>query len=387
MTAMTATTQRFVRRTALSPDEYRTNFRQIDCDVIATLISDEASKITPHMSKIYLALVTAPSDFWEREGVLRLAGREREGKWQTAWEQLVELLCVASATARKALAWMSEQGVIGYFAGRNGVGIRIFINRAASSISRKLDQGQKNLRLIPTSPDAPRTSSDEVSFKESFAILENLDSDLNPLAPKGGAAETNAARELSDLNSTTSETRSIPARSAALDIAEKYSANTINNATVVEQVKREVASQVRTAAAQEHERTREWFITHALPKAIRVAQRSAYDVLRAHGHLNEPRSRSSGSRNYPDDHQVGKYTPTETVPRLLSDKEITELAESCIALRVTQGQTIDLSLAEMSAEAGGFLLPEDASKVRARAEVLTLAGKDTLNSGREGNGC
>lgn len=143
MPTAAALPQRFVRRTTLNPNEYRTNFRQIDCDVIAALVSGEASKVTPHMSKIYLALVTAPSEFWEREGVLRLAGREREGKWQTAWEQLVELVGVASATARKALAWMSEQGVIGYFAGRNGVGIRIFINRAASSIGRKPDQGQK----------------------------------------------------------------------------------------------------------------------------------------------------------------------------------------------------------------------------------------------------
>lgn len=379
--------QRFVRRTSLNPNEYRTDFRQIDCDVIAVLVSDEASKVTPHMSKIYLALVTAPSDYWEREGVLRLSGREREEKWQTAWEQLVELVSVASATARKALAWMSRQGIIGYFAGRNGVGIRIFINRAASSIGRKPDQGQKNLRLVRTSPDAPRTSTDEVCFKESFAILEDSDSDLIPHAPKNGAAETRANSELSDPNSASLETRAAPPRSTALDVTEKLSVNVINSATVVEQIVREVVPQVRAAAAREQERTREWFTNHALPKAIRVAQASAYDVLRAHGVINESRSRSSSSgRNRPDDRQVGKHIPAEITPHLLSDEEITELAEGCVALLVTQGQTIDRSLSGMSVEAGGFLLQEDAPKVRARAEVLARAGATTQNSGREGNG-
>ena len=81
------------------------------------------------MCKVYLSLVNLPPDYLEREGVLRFAGCEREGEWQTAWEQLVSLLGVASATARKALQWMSEKGIIGYYAGRNGVGIRIFLNR------------------------------------------------------------------------------------------------------------------------------------------------------------------------------------------------------------------------------------------------------------------
>jgi hypothetical protein len=386
MTAMTVATQRFVRRTYLNQNEYRTNFRQVDCDVIAALISNEASKVTPHMSKIYLALVTAPSQFWEREGVLRLAGCEREGEWLTAWEQLVELADVASATARKALAWMSEQGIIGYFAGRNGVGIRIFINRAASSIGRKPDQGQKNLRLVPTSPDAPRTSPVEVPFKESFAILEDSDLNLNPPAPKNGAADTNAGRELSDPNSTPPETRATTPQLTAHDSAGKDSANTVNIAAVVERIVREVVPQVKAAAAREHERTREWFISHALPKAVRVAQASAYDVLRAHGLINESRSRSGSGRNHPDDRQVGKHIPAGIAPRLLSDEEINELAESCVALLVTQGQSIDHTLSEMSVEAGGFLLQEDAPKVRARAEVLTRASATTQREGREGNG-
>ena len=37
MSAITTAAQRFVRRTCLQTNEYRTNFRQIDCDVIAAL--------------------------------------------------------------------------------------------------------------------------------------------------------------------------------------------------------------------------------------------------------------------------------------------------------------------------------------------------------------
>ena len=142
-TGSAAQVPRFVRRTQLGAQEYRTNFRQLDCEVISALISEEATRVTSQMSKVYLCLINAPVELWERDGVLRFTGCEKEGKWQTAWEQLVELAGVASATARKALAWMSEQAIIGYYAGKNGVGIRIFINRASSSIGRKPEVGQK----------------------------------------------------------------------------------------------------------------------------------------------------------------------------------------------------------------------------------------------------
>ena len=35
-----------------------------------------------------------------------------------------------------------------------------------------------------------------------------------------------------------------------------------------------------------------------------------------------------------------------------------------------KGQAVEFTLSEMSAEAGGFLLPADAPRVRARAETL-----------------
>src|SRR5215211_2339594 len=174
---------RFVRRTQLGLDEYRKNFRQLDREVLVAVTSPEADAVTPLMSKIYLRLVNAPESHWEREGVLRLTGEEVCDRWMTAWGQLVSLVGVSSATARKALAWMHGEGIIGYFAGRNGVGIRIFLNRAASSIGRRPSAGQKNLRLVRASTEESPTSAGDTPFRDSFADLEILEKELNPCAP------------------------------------------------------------------------------------------------------------------------------------------------------------------------------------------------------------
>ena len=74
MTAQALQAPRFVRRTQLEPGEYRKNFRQVDGDVIAAVTSREADRVTPLMSKIYLRLVNAPAQYWERDGVLRFEG-------------------------------------------------------------------------------------------------------------------------------------------------------------------------------------------------------------------------------------------------------------------------------------------------------------------------
>jgi hypothetical protein len=356
-TASATTAKRFLRRTSLHENEYHTNFRKLDRDVISTLVSEEASRVTSQMSKVYLSLINAPPEYWERDGVLRFEGCEREGKCLTAWEQLISLVGVASATARKALQWMSEQGVIGYYAGRNGAGIRIFINRAASSIGHKAQPGQKNLRLVHTSSGESHTSKNDMPFKDSFADKEVSDTDKNPRAPKTCAPDTGTYKKCSQ-----------PILSSA-----NYT-NTLGEVSLIERLASELVPHVRAAASWEYERTREWFITHALPKAIRVSQRSAYDVLRAHGLVNEPRP--GGGKGRSPGLDVGRQTPVEIVPRLLSDEEITGLAESCVALLEAQGQSIERSLSDMSVEAGGFLLPEDAPKVRARAESLIRSQPD-----------
>jgi hypothetical protein len=374
-TGSAAQAPRFVRRTQLGSQEYRTNFRQLDCEVISALISEEATKVTSQMSKIYLCLINAPVELWERDGVLRFTGCEKEGKWQTAWEQLVELTGVASATARKAIVWMSKQAIIGYYAGKNGVGIRIFINRAASSIARKPEAGQKILRLVQASSGAPRISPNEAALNDSFAVLETLETDINSRAPKNGADTTTVDKIISDPTRQTSANQLSSARPcntmsqipAALALDE-----------IVTRLKAELEPAMQTAArnaaAREHERTREWLEHRGLPKAARVAQNEAYNVLRKYGVINES-ARSSRTHA-----EVGRsvYVPPE--PHPLTDNEIADLAEACVAMFETKGQCIDLTLSEMSIEAGGYLLPEDAGRVRDKANALFSA-----SNSREGN--
>jgi hypothetical protein len=127
-------------------------------------------------------------------------------------------------------------------------------------------------------------------------------------------------------------------------------------------------SAARNAAAREHERTREWLENRGLPKVARVAQHEAYNVLRKYGVISET-ARSSRAPA-----AVGRNDYNPSAPHLLSHDEIAELAEACVAMLETKGQSIELTLSEMSVEGGGFLLPEDAPRVRVKANALLPAG-------------
>jgi hypothetical protein len=280
MTSVATAAGRFVRRTSLGDDEYRVNFKQIDCEVLNAVASDEACAVTPSMSKIYVRLILAPSSCWEREGVLRFMGEEREGKTLTAWEQLIELTGVANSTLSKALRWMHDTGVIGYHPRKNGVGIRIFINRASSSIRRR---GQKILRLVPTPSDRSPAPPDGAPFNEGDPRVD-LDKDINPRAHSRAATPPSF-----DSSSNTD------ARAPVLKRSDPHSAvaplTHLDIGRVVGMVKTElksafasicddaVASACRNAAAV----NREWFEKAAIPKAVRVAQSEAFNVLRSHG--------------------------------------------------------------------------------------------------------
>ena len=363
MTATALAPPRFVRRTQLGANEYRKNFRQIDGDVIAAVTSEEADRVTPLMSKIYLRLVHAPAQYWERDGVLRFEGELRDDGHLTAWEALCEVVGVASATARKALLWMHGQGIVGYFAGKNGVGIRVFLNRAMNSIGSRAVQ--KILDFPRASSQGTRTSTDEVAFSDSFAVLEVSENNCNPRAPKSGAEQT----EVVEANPEPHPTRSgYPPQSVG-------PANMLPQQTtlrvevpveeIVSRLSRELEpslqSAAKRAAAQEHERTREWLESRGLPKAARVAQREAYNVLRKYGVIKgeAQTSQADVSRG----HLVQE-------PQPISDGEVEELAQACVAMLEVKGQSVEVTLSEMSAEAGGFLLPADAPRVRAKAEAL-----------------
>jgi len=286
MTSTAIAAGRFVRRTSLGDDEYRVNFKQIDCEVLDALASDEACAVTPSMSKIYIRLIRSPLSHWEREGVLRFVGEGREDKTLTAWDQLLELTGVANSTLSKALAWMHEAGVIGYDARKNGVGIRIFINRARSSIRSK--SGEKNLRLVPTPSVTNLAPSDGMPFKEG--ICRNiLEKDINPRA---------AGARVSNELSAAANTERPAVILAALGTEDLSSQGSLGQ--IVKMVRRElepvIASScnkaITSACHKEAALNREWLERAGIPKAIRVAQHEAFNALRSHGIITKQNSHS-----------------------------------------------------------------------------------------------
>lgn len=376
MTARPLPAEKFVRRTLLSPDEYRKNFRQIDNEIIAAVTSTEADAVTPLMSKVYLRLVNAPERYWEREGVLRFAGEEMESGWTTAWEQLVSLVGVASATARKALSWMHGEGLIGYFAGKNGVGIRIFLNRAASSIGRRPSRQQKNLRLVPASTEQPRTSAGDTPFNDSFADLEVLETDLSPHAPKNGAEQARLVKTSLNLQPPSVEHFS---QGTSLESRKQSPPPLRTEITVDEIIARlgrelepAIESAARRAAAREHEHTREWLEGRGLPKAARVAQREAYNVLRRYGLIDTHARVSVAGATVGQNADANVGSSAEAKP--LSPEELRELAETCLAMLEVHGQAIDVTLSELSTEAGGSLPADDVPKVRELADAMAREG-------------
>jgi hypothetical protein len=370
MAAQPISSYKFVRKTQLAVNEYHKNFYKLDQEVVAAVTSREADAVTPLMSKVYLRLANTPVQYWEREGVLRFEAEYREGKQVKAWDVLCELLGVASATANKALAWMHDQGIIGYFAGKNGVGIRIFLNRAASSIgNRTTSGGKKILHFAPASSDARHASQNEAAFKGSFAVSEVSDSDVNSRAPKNGADKIQVDKISSEpaMALCADSERINPLSESEPNALRSNAASMIPVDEIVRRLRSELEPSLQTAARQaaqrEHERTREWLETRGLPKAARVAQREAYNVLRSHGVVSASKDRARAEL------EVGRghYTP-EAKP--ISEDELKDLAEMCIAMLETHGQAIDMTLSEISAEAGGFLLAEDAPRVRSLAESM-----------------
>jgi len=355
---------RFIRRTQLAPSEYRKNFHQIDRDVIAVITSPEADRVTPMMSKIYLRMVAAPAEFWERAGVLYFAPRANDSHPIKASKVLYELLGVASATAHKALRWLHGQGIIGYYAGKNGVGIRIFLNRAVSSIGvRNQAAGKKILPFARGSDYSPHGSTVEPAFKDSFAVSESLDLS-DPPAPKIGADNTYDVMPehiLSPqfpnrthgavINSVSYAARQTPADEEMINY-------------LLRQLEPAVCVAATTAAKRAHENTCEWLEHRGLPKAARVAQREAYNVLRQHGLIkNTPRRLQA-------DPDAERQAPQPAMAQPLPPEELRELAETCIAMLEVHGQGIDVTLSALSIADGGCLLPEDVLKVRELAQAM-----------------
>jgi len=380
MAAESLQTPRFIRKTQLAAGEYRKNFHQIDEEIIRAITSVEADRVTPLMSKVYLRLIHAPTRYREREGILRFEAEWREGKQVKAWSVLCEIVGVASATANKALGWMHEEGIIGYFSGKNGVGIRIFLNRAASSIGTRGAFGnRKILEFTPASPLECPASPNEAAFNDPFGYSENLDTDLIPHAPQNGANEKTIGRIISKSAPALDPPQPPPAIHERREVAPTAASHSVTVPVdeIVERLKRVLEPCVKAAAAQaatqatanEVAQTRKWFEERALPKAVRVAQHETYNLFKKFGTLDNKRERARA------DLQVGRATEIheQQAAHPLTSMEITDTAEMCIALLETHGKAIDVTLSEISAEGGGWLLAEDAPRVRDAAQSLLSA--------------
>jgi uncharacterized protein YejL (UPF0352 family) len=287
-----------------------------------------------------------------------------------AWTVLCEVLGVASATANKALGWLHAQGIIGYFAGKNGVGVRIFLNRATSSIGARTESGAKKiLPFAPASKQTARASFGETAFKDSYAVLESLETDYDPHAPENGAA-TNQAEQLVSSSTHCQPERNLTHDAVTVRAAQaqtgEISATTLNQlAHRLQQTLEPALTTVATRAAErEHERTREWLEKHGLPKAARVAQREAYNLLRQYGLLKDKPQRVHEGR------EVDRQQSDTLSVQPLSAQELEELASTCLAMLEIHGQAVDATLAALGTQAGGYLASADAAQVQAMAEAM-----------------
>lgn len=294
----------FIRKTSLATTEYQTNFTITDNEILDTITSDEALKITKLMPSIYLRLRRAPTDFWEREGVLRFVGSMDEKKPLSAWEQMRKITGVANSTLSKCLTWLHDRGIIGYSAHKNGIGIRIFFNRAVSSIRTR--ESQKNLRLVPTPSSNFATPSSGVPFKEENS-KKNLDNTYDSAPPRG---------EQVGIVSVTLEPGAPiipPVSLPRLQLLSSPSARSEEVIPFLNQAIKEFKCEVSNIVKKEIRATQDWFYDKALPKAIRVAQRETFNLLR-NMRVQEIKQSSDVGKNVATE---GKGNPHEALAHTL----------------------------------------------------------------------
>jgi hypothetical protein len=239
---------------------------------------------------------------------------------------------------------------------------------------RAAPSGKKILAFAPASKFAAPASSDETAFNDSFAVLENLDTDIDPRAPKPGA-ETSQREEQSPNASAcrTSSSNNTTAHTQARELkpVQLSAPDTQTLTELAQQLRRELEPTLTTIAAEaaqrEHERTRAWLEKRGLPKAARVAQHEAYKVLRQYGVIK------GTARSY-NDKSNQLTTDTARGHEPLTHAELEELASTCLAMFEVHGQAIDVTLEALRQAADGRLSEADVAKVRALIEVLNDAG-------------
>lgn len=324
---------RFVRRTTLQPDEYRRNFYQIDCDVLRSLISDEARRVCRLMPHVYLALIQAPPEMFERNGVLRFTALGKGKGSDTGWKTLCRLAGVSNSTLSKCLTWLHESGIIGYSAFSNGVGNRIFLNRAASSIGKRAAVVDKPFLLSPT----PFGSA--------------------PTPPRGAAFRGVRDKELLDCKES-------PAPGGAINPPVVRTSSLSRDE--VAYILRETSNEMNKAFSREAAKTREWLEKAGIPKAIRVAQAEAFSVWR---------SKARGQ------HIFHEKKPSDSHP--IVEKEVFS-SEYVVQTWIdyaecVRGKTLDALVADYVSR--GEMQPHDAEKLLRSRDVFQISRSGCVNSG------
>lgn len=395
MTIHALQTPRFLRKTSLAANERNINFEMIDRDIITVVSSEEADRVTPLMSKIYLRLRSAPEDLFERPGVLRFVGEDGEGKHITAWRQICRHLAVSSETANKALKWLHKMGVIGYSAHKNGYGIRIFLNRAARSIKivghdsttprssdngtkshrqqeREKPGGEKNLPETDASDNHENTSVNETAFNENFVHREIRDVDVIPREPRArqigsfDPVPNTSASSVGGVCADATDESPRAVKPAPSDLGE------VKN--FVEEKFRRTIAEIMELIRRERENDRRWFINSALPKATRIAVCEALKIDK-----RDKRADGYGLA-------VGKSAPLasddlathrEIEPIRLTEADINGFVSYLMGCQ-QNGQRIEEFLSQMSSDNGGAYKASDVLSLR--REVERELAKTSLNS-------
>lgn len=373
----TSSSHRFVRRTTLTAAERRMNFHQIDHDVVATVCSDEAAKVTDKMSKIYLRLVSAPRHFWQSEGVLCFEGEGREDEWHTGYEQLIELLGVSSATAAKALAWMSEQGVIGYSSPKNGHATRIWLNRAASSISTS-QQRKDNLRLVGATVKSAEANSffgapalkNEPAFKEVF-IQDTFEINLYPGAPEHAPDTTSPpqperptivesrpvpthvpSNPLPPLSEGTRIAQQIEQLAADVEKLQLAIAQPPSAGSILAAVSAAVRAEINDQLEHQFNLTRSWLRDKALPQVSRISQGETFKLLRAAGLVKSKAEEKAAAYVGASTPRPASYQGGDSDSPKAANDDLLAAAEAVWLIADLQKLDLETCLREVIAEKG-----------------------------------
>ncbi|HYE75859.1 MAG TPA: hypothetical protein VEF04_21120, partial [Blastocatellia bacterium] len=283
----------------------------------------------------YLRLVQIKRDspFYQSNGALCFSGEEKNGQWITGFDQLVQFLGVAPATARKALEWMKGKGIIGYLCPK-GFPTRIWLNHAETSITTKQTANSNFSEAKSGASFFCAESTDVPTFKEDHAHGDNL-SNTKPHALSSAAAASHTHISFSQepkLQSSDNLRGGILGEKQAPQNTEEIKKLT----RVVGELERKVAkilpdcamavrAEIDDQMELQFNKIRRYLAEKALPQAARTGQQEAYKILRRYGAIASETQEKQGL-------YVGSSksdAQTKAVSRVhLTQEKATEIAAS-----------------------------------------------------------